>query len=194
MPSNAQAIWNATRTSRFDELEAVHRNIAGATPGRKWLTEQLDRAYVVALASQFQGFARDLHSEASSLVAQRAPVSVAGLVESALTLNRYLDRGNATPGNLGSDFLRLGIDLWPALYAIDMRNQRRRLALEQITAWRNSIVHDAPMPTGSAATVANTRPTLTWCRRWRRMLAALALSLDSVVGSHLELLLGSRPW
>jgi hypothetical protein len=194
MPSNAQTIWNATRTARFDELESVHRNIAGGTPGRKWLTEQLDRAYVVALASQFQGFARDLHSEASSFVAQQAPVSIAGLVESALTLNRYLDRGNATPGNLGSDFLRFGIDLWPAAYGLDLRNRRRRLALEQVTTWRNAIAHDTPISAGSAATVANTRPTLTWCRRWRRMLTALVRSLDVAVGSHLELLVGSQPW
>lgn len=194
MSSNARAIWEELRVARFDELEAVHRNIAGGTPGRKWLTEQLDRAYVVALASQFQGFARDLHSEASSFGGRQATVSVAGLVESALTLNRYLDRGNATPGNLGSDFLRFGIDLWPALYRLDTRNQRRRLALEQITAWRNAIVHDAPIPAGTAATVANTKPTLTWCRRWRRMLAALVGSLDSAVSTHLELLIGAPPW
>jgi hypothetical protein len=43
----------------------------------------------------------------SAFIAQQAPVSIAGLAESSLTLNRNPDRGNATPGKLGSDFFVL---------------------------------------------------------------------------------------
>ena len=54
---------------RLDELEGVHASLTGTAPGRRWITDQLDRAYLVALSSQFQGFCRDLHSEAAAAIA-----------------------------------------------------------------------------------------------------------------------------
>jgi hypothetical protein len=194
MPSGALRAWEGERADRLDELEEIHRRLTGTAPGRRWLTEQLNRAYVVALASQFQGFCRDLHSEAAALVASRARANVRALFEATLILGRHLDRGNATAGNLGSDFARFGFDLWPTVYAADSRGVRRREMLDQVMAWRNAIAHDSPLSTHAEEVVGETRPTLTWGRKWRRGLGALAVSMDDVVGNEIAVLIGRQTW
>ena len=55
--------------------------------------------------------------------------------------NRNLDRGNANPGTIGSDFNRLGVEFWTRVYADYPRNDRRRELLENLSAWRNAIAH-----------------------------------------------------
>jgi hypothetical protein len=192
--SAALSAWQGERGERLDELEEIHRRLTGTAPGRRWLTDQLNRSYVVALASQFQGFCRDLHSEAAALVASRARRNVRSLFESTLTLDRQLDRGNATAGNLGSDFARFGFDLWPTVYAADAHGSRRREMLDQVMVWRNAIAHDSPLTTTGRAVVAGTKPTLTWGRKWRRGLGALAASLDRVVGNEVAILIGRPAW
>src|SRR4051794_19205639 len=112
MASAALATWNGLRCDRLDELERVHGELTGTGPGRRWITEQLNRSYVLVLASQFQGFFRDLHTEAAAVIAAGAPSNLRLLFEGSLTTGRYLDRGNPNPGNLGNDFARLGVDLW----------------------------------------------------------------------------------
>jgi hypothetical protein len=194
MASIALEEWNRTRSSRLDELEQVHRGLTGNRRGRQWVTDQLDRAYLLVLASQFQGFCRDLHSEAAATVASRARPEVQSIVEANLTLLRQLDRGNAGAGTLGTDFGRLGFDLWPAAYAIDMRNARRREMLDQLMVWRNSIAHDSAISSKNQLLVAGTRPTMTWGKRWRRGLGALAAALDGVVAEELSAIIGTRPW
>jgi hypothetical protein len=68
------------------------------------------------LASQFQGFCRDLHSECvDHFLAAIAPAALRSLVRAEFTRGRHLDRGNAQPSSLGADFGRLGIDLWDGL-------------------------------------------------------------------------------
>lgn len=194
MPSIAFGEWAGPRVSRLDELERVHRELTGGGPGRRWVTDQLDRAYVVALASQFQGFCRDLHSEAAAAVAATVPAALRPVVEGSLTLARTLDRGNPNAGNLGSDFGRFGFDFWPAVYAADVRNQQRRARLDQVMIWRNAIAHDSRMSSQDQAAVTGTAPTLGWGRRWRSALAALVQSVDLVIAHELEPLLGRLPW
>lgn len=194
MPSRAFRTWEATRLGRLDELEEIHRRVGGTSRGRRWLTDQLDRGYILALASQFQGFSRDLHSEVAAFIAREAPQSIRGVVESALTSNRKLDSGNAHPGSLGEDFGRLGISIWPAVRARHAHNARRQQMLEQVNVWRNSIAHDSSMSAGNAQTVAGTRPTMIFGRRWRRGLGALALHLDEAVSDEVGGLVGTRPW
>lgn len=194
MPSQALTTWASTRIPRLQELERVHAELTGTAPGRRWFTDQLDRSYVVVLASQFQAFCRDLHSEAAAVIASQGSTAVQPLVEASLTLNRHLDRGNANPGNVGSDFARFGFDLWPALYGVDRRNERRRERLEQLIIWRNSIAHESLISEGDQTKLADTKPTLSWGRRWRRAMDALARHLDRAVGDGVESLIGTRPW
>src|SRR5207253_149850 len=51
------------------------------------------------------------HSECvDHLVNSLAPNTLQSIVRAEFTLNRQLDRGNAQPGSIGSDFGRLGVD------------------------------------------------------------------------------------
>ena len=56
MPSRSLNHWQSARSRELDELEAAHRGVGGARPGR-----QIKRALTMLLASQFRGFCRDLH-------------------------------------------------------------------------------------------------------------------------------------
>lgn len=64
MPSRALAEWRGRRSDELDELLAAHAAVGGTGRGRRYATEQVNRAYALAVAAQFQGFCRDLHSEA----------------------------------------------------------------------------------------------------------------------------------
>src|SRR5437870_3298320 len=55
--------WLAARGTALDEIEDAHRHVGGSGPGRRYATQQINQAYAVLLASQFQGFCRDLHTE-----------------------------------------------------------------------------------------------------------------------------------
>ena len=71
---------------------------------------------MLRLAAEFQAFTRDLHDQASDqFAAWVAPGSatVQTVVRRRLTENRQLDRGNAHPASLGSDFGRFGFELGP---------------------------------------------------------------------------------
>jgi hypothetical protein len=114
VPSAALARWNALAVPALDQIEAAHRAVGGAGRGRRYATLQVNHAYAMLLSSQFQGFCRDLHSEAVAiLVGSIAPAVVRPIVRAALVQGRKLDHGNPNPGNLGSDFGRLNPHLGP---------------------------------------------------------------------------------
>jgi hypothetical protein len=90
----------------LDEIQRAHFAVGGTSRGRRFATQQINRAYAVLLASQFQGFCRDLHSECiDHLMTALAPtVSIGAIIRSELTRARKLDMGNAQPGSLGEDW------------------------------------------------------------------------------------------
>lgn len=192
MPSRSILAWKTRRLLALDELEAAHAAVGGAGPGRRTATQQLNQAYAVLLSSQFQGFCRDLHFEASEhLVSSLSPPQLRDVVRKQLVTGRKLDAGNPNPGNLGADFGRLGIELWPALHAFSARNVARRTALEALNTWRNAIAHQDfdPLRLGGRSTLG-----LEDVRRWRSACNGLAASLDAVVRAHLVSLVASPPW
>ena len=63
MPSQSYREWLSTRAKALDEIEAAHASVGGTGPGRRYATQQINQAYAVLVASQFQGFCRDLHTE-----------------------------------------------------------------------------------------------------------------------------------
>jgi hypothetical protein len=63
MASRAYRLWTRSRSTELDQVEQAHDLLGGTAPGRRYTTQQINRAYAVLLASQFQGFARDLHTE-----------------------------------------------------------------------------------------------------------------------------------
>lgn len=138
------------------------------------------------LSSQFQRFCRDLHTESVvHITAALTPTTLQPVVHARLLEGRKLDRGNPNPGNIGSDFGRLGLDFWVAI----QRHDRRKLL--DLAGWRNAIAHQdfrnrnlSPAPPLHLRTV----------RGWHSACGGLALSFDRVMADHIESLAGQRPW
>ena len=83
MPSKSYREWLSTRAKALDEIEAAHASVGGSGPGRRYATQQLNQAYAVLVASQFQGFCRDLHTECVALLVAHInpPMPVRHLVQ-----------------------------------------------------------------------------------------------------------------
>ena len=193
MPSIAYRRWATTRARALDEIVQAHTAVGGAGPGRRYTTQQLNQAYAVLLASQFQGFCRDLHTECvGHLIKVLAPPSaLRSLVEAELTRGRQLDRGNAQPATLKADFDRFRFDFWGAVESQDPRNARRKAMLEVLNNWRNAVAHQAFDPARLGGSVVL---HLARVRRWRTACHHLARSFDVVMGHQLQTLTGVAPW
>lgn len=195
MVSAALGSWRSHRRARIADLRGVHQAIRTPGPGRKWNTEQVNRALVLAVAAEFQGFARDLHDLAVDVFvtqAARGNSTLGDIIRRRLTDGRDLDRGNAHPGALGSDFGRLGLTLWPALDAADRRTAIRNRRLDALNAARNAIAHanDARL---SAVSTEGYALNLATIERWRSSLDGLATTMDAVAARHLGHLFSMDP-
>lgn len=197
MPSAALASWQGLRRDRIRQLRSVHDAVRVPGPGRKWNTEQLNRALVLALAAEFQGFARDLHDLAADVFVTEAAhgnPTLARVLQRHLTVNRQLSRGNAQPGALGADFGRLGLELWDDLAANDQRATAWNRDLSRLNDARNAIAH-AEEARLAALRAAGYPITLRQFILWRRALDGLASAMDDVTSSHLARLFSvARPW
>ncbi len=192
MPSNSYREWATTRGNALDEIAQAHAAVGGTSRGRRYATQQINRAYAVLLASQFQGFCRDLHSECVDyLVNTITPVPLQSVIRQEFTQNRQLDRGNARPGSIGADFGRLGIDFWPEVENHHPDNPARKKTLEDLNGWRNAIVHQDFDPTKLGGT---TTLQLQRVRQWRVACCLLAQSFDEVMRHYLQPLTGVSPW
>ena len=189
MASEALADWRGDRAARLDELVGAHMRIGGSASGRRWQTEQLNWALILRLAAEFQGFARELHDLGARALAVGSNGTMAGIVQRSLVLNRDLDRGNAHPAALGSDFGRFGIEWWPQLKRRDARTARRQHHLELLNRARNAIVHSRPAELEQVGREGH-RATLATVRRWRSGLDGLAVTMDRVLASDVASLLG----
>lgn len=197
MPSSSLSTWVYARTDRVTRLRAAHQALGGTGPGRRWVTDELNQALILRLASEFQGFARDLHDEAGLFVAECvAPgnLSVQDNLRIPYTFNRKLNQGNADPGTLGSDFGLFGIVLWAGLQArFQDRAKDWNYKLAALNMARNGIVHD------DAAKIARVQAdgwpfTLRSVDRWKAALDGLARGMDHVVSGQLKLVYGTSPW
>jgi hypothetical protein len=193
MLSHAYRQWRTSRATELDEVEAAHTLVGGTARGRRYTTQQINRAYAVLLASQFQGFARDLHTEVMHhLLAIIPHLGFRTAMREDLLWNRQLDTRNANQATIGGDFGRLGIrQLWMQVDAVSPNNPLRRRALEELNAWRNAVAHQAFDPGVLGGTVVL---RLARVRRWRRACDRLARSLDAVVQMHIQSVMGVSPW
>jgi hypothetical protein len=194
MPSRAFQDWSSARQRRLDGFERALHGLAASGPraGRRHAAQQVTRGYAVLLTAQFQAFCRDLHTE--SVIALVQFISPAGLrhtIRQEFLLNRKLDRGNPNPGNLGSDFGRLGASLWPLVMARHPQHARRRLLLEELNEWRNAIAHQ---DFTSRLLGGRTAASLAQVRSWRRTCHSLARAFDAVMRVQLQTLTGRFPW
>lgn len=193
MPSQAWWRWNTERALELDEIETAHTAVGGSGRGRRYATQQLNRAYALLLASQFQGFCRDLHTECADFLVGVIPVlPLQSVVQLEFLWNRSLDRGNATQGNIAQDFKRLGLpNFWPLVDTDRTGNDRRRQALERLNDWRNAIAHQSLDPAKLGGT---TTLRLEVVQRWRRVCRVLARSMDNTMRRHLSQMIGTMPW
>jgi len=147
--------------------------------------------YAVLLASQFQGFCRDLHSESVDFVVSMISPVFQRTTQAAFVHNCQLDRGNAQPGSVGADFGRLGIDLWTKADNHDPDNGLRRTLLDELNQWRNAIVHEDfdPGKLGGTVTLQLRR-----VKEWRQACDGLSRSFDIIMRDHFHSLTGTAPW
>jgi hypothetical protein len=193
MPSSSLTSWFAERSAALADLENARRALHGTGPGARAAPQQIHQASAVLLSAQFQGFCRDLHSEcAQQLVASVTERGLRDLLRDSLLFGRRIDRGNPNPGNLGTDFNRLGIFFWPAVDARHPEGPVLREALEALASWRNAIVHQD----FSASMVRSGRPYLELARvrGWRKACDGLARTFDEVLRDHVRARTGSVPW
>jgi hypothetical protein len=192
MPSLSLQTWTAIRAAELDAVERAHRHISGTGPGRRVAMQQQNRAYVVLLAAQFQGFCRDLHTECvRKLVQATSPAGLHSILITEFSWNRKLDQGNPNPGNIGSDFRRLGVIFWTAVDAVDPSAPQCRMALEELNRWRNAIAHYDfdPAKLGGVTTLR-----LAQVRDWRKACDRLATTFDDAMYTHLLTRCGTAPW
>src|SRR5438034_9543565 len=126
MPSNSLLQWRGVRATVLDEIEAAHASVGGTARGRRHATQQINRAYAVLLASEFQGFCRDLYSECMDHVVATASPATQRVIRTQFRWARSLDRGNPQAGGIGSDFGRFGVPFWDEVYGLQAANERRR--------------------------------------------------------------------
>jgi hypothetical protein len=190
--SKSFATWQTDRAESLDEIVGAHHAVGGTGPGRRYATQQINRAYAVLLSSQLQGFCRDLHSEAiDALVVAITNPDLVRIVREEFSLSRKLDKGNPNPGNIGSDFNRLGFDFWDAVKQCDPQNAVRQTSLELLNEWRNAIAHQDFDPNRLGG---STMLHLSQVETFRRNCHSLAAAFDEVVRNHVQSITGQFPW
>ena len=186
--------WRVIRCDRLDEIEAALQQVGGGGRGRRFTTQQMNRAYAVLLAAQFQRFCGDLHAECVAALVAAVPANINLIVRSSFLRGRLLDKGNAHAGSMGSDFGQLGIELWPSLKRQSGFNIGRQKKIEHLNKWRNAIAHD---DFSDAVTFPSGRMTilrLSVVREWRQACHQLAISMDQVLKVYVHGLVGVSPW
>lgn len=192
MPSGAYQAWTTHRQHRIAELLDAHAQMGGSGRGRRGRTEQVNWALTARLTGEFQGFARDLHDEASDVFASRVGSENAALratLAALLKSDRQIDKRNPMPEALAHDFDRFGFQLWPALRSIDMRNKDREQKLKALVEARNAVSHD-----DTAKLTRLERDgypiRLATIRSWRSTLDGLARQMDRVVAAQITAVAG----
>jgi len=162
-----------------------------------WAADELDQALVLRVASEFQGFARELHDDAVSLIAEavapgdRRRQLLLGLPYQAA---RRLDRGNADTRALNQDFNLFGLALWSDLEQCNPgRVAGWKIALETLNTARNGLAHDDAAKIQAAEQVG-WPVSLASVQRWRESLDGLATAMDYVVGAYLTAKFAAAPW
>lgn len=191
MPSVSLTRWSQDRSGALDEIENAHASVGGTARGRRFATQQINHAYAILLSSQFQGFCRDLHSECSDAIVALTPPGLRATLKAQFDWGRALDRGNPSPGNIGSDFGRFGLTFWARIQHDHHANRRRRELLEELIAWRNAIAHQ---DFDSAKLGGSTVLHLAAVRQWRSSIDHLVVSFDNVMHFYLQTMLGVAPW
>lgn len=195
MPSSALIDWQSVAAARLDQLESIHVKATGGGPGRRWETAQLNRSLMVALVAQFQAFCRDLHDCAVQIHVGAAIAEQKSLMQVLMTEGRKLDVGNPRKSALGADFGRLGLSFIPALKLASADTESQLDDLDTLVDFRNAVSHADESRIAAIESAGRVRATKLHFSRNRKMLGALAVTMDEVVADQIATLLGiAEPW
>ncbi len=187
MPSASLVRWQTDRMPSLTELDTQCAASLVLSPPNPRLVEENLRGYVVLLSAHFQGFARDLHSEAAQVIASKVRSSLQLLIQAHFSAHRALDHGNPTTENIARDFDRFGFNLKVEL-AGDPANAPRLQHLAALNKWRNVAAHHSTtLPPGIPLTIAAVQA-------WRVACDELAAVLDAALYNQLRRTLRRKPW
>lgn len=187
MPSAALNQWRTDRRPRLAEIDGQCAAAAALMPPNLLLLDESLRGYVVLLSAHFQGFCRDLYTEASEVIVSKVRARLQALVQEQFAAHLALDHGNPNLHNIAKDFDRLGFELRPLLNA-DPTNALRLQHLAHLNAWRNVAAHQGTtLPPGGPLSLPRVRDWLTACDE-------LAVKLDGIVYAQLRRVLRRNPW
>jgi hypothetical protein len=187
MPSASLLRWNNDRQPRLAQIDGQCRmTLAAAAPNPHLIDENL-RGYVMALSAHFQGFCRDLYTEASQILVSRVKrPALAAIFQAQFTAHRKLDRGNPNLENLKADFKRFGFTL--DLAGADPANPARLAHLAKLNEWRNLAAHQGT-PTATVSPL-----THVLIATWHTSCDELVNSLDGILYNQLRRILRRAPW
>lgn len=185
-PSQAFLKWNTTRSGRLAMLEAVCGRAAVVVPLDTDALDEHLRAYAALLSAHFQGFCRDLYTEAVFQVVARVKQKWLRLiVQNQFTTGLRLDKMNPTLDTLEEDFGRFGlVNLRTAIGTLPPADTHKG-HLKALIDCRNKCAHGEPII-----------PTLllTNLRNWRTSCDWLASRLNGIVYDHLRRAFRAAPW
>jgi hypothetical protein len=197
MPSTAFSRWTSSRSSRLDQLTAAHAIVGGRGPGRRTQTQSINWSLVLLLASEFQGYVRELHDEAAEFLASamsNGNQTYIRLIRNNLTINRALDHKNARSETLREDFRRFGgFDLCADISASLTSGPRWIEKIDILNEARNSIAHNnlGKLQMLSSKGYPLNLPTV---KSWGAACRGVARHADIVVGRRLTQITGVKPW
>lgn len=195
MTSTALTQWQSSGLARLAELEAVHANLTGTGPGRRWGTTQLNRSLFLALVAQFQSYCRDLHDEAAQVFIGQASPQQMSTLKVLVVQGRRLDTHNPRRSTLGHDFVRVGLTLIDDLKAEGSEVAGQLDALDRVVDYRNAIGHGDETKIAALEASGRIKATKRSYEQHRRALDTLAGTMDDVVADKLASSLGiPRPW
>jgi hypothetical protein len=193
--SKALADWQSDRAQRIERLRAAHSAFLHTEAGHAFGAKEIEHSLILRLASEFQGFARDLHSEAVDAVLDWLcpdDPALRKVLRTPYLDSRRLDLGNADPKGIAHDFNLLGIAFWPELGARNATAQQWRGHLGALNTARNGLMHSDDGKINRL--VSSGWPLgLRSAELWRASLDQLAGAMDDLVGARVGGLTGRRP-
>ncbi len=185
VPSVSLLQWQNDRMPRLQQFDLQCAASLVAAPPNVHLIEENLRGYVVLLSAHFQGFCRDLYTEAAQVIASKVRPSLGALIQDQFTAHRKLERGNPNLQHLKEDFNRFGFSLD---LAADPANVPRLIRLSELNKWRNVAAHQGTTP---PAGIPLNLPSL---QAWRDSCDGLANALDDIMYNRLRRILRRAPW
>jgi hypothetical protein len=190
--SLALSTWSGGRASRLDQLVAARRAVTGGSRP----AQAVNWSLVLVLASEFQGFSRELHDEAADFLASalaRGNQAHFEIIRNSLLANRAIDRGNARAEVLSEDFNRLGIDIWSGVTASAASGRRWKEQLDRLNRARNAIAHNnlGKLQILKKEGYAINSATVD---SWRVACNGVGRHMDLVLKKHLTTVTGVSPW